>query len=102
MLYLLAIDYARDAALTGKMPTRLSVDQLQRRRQRFAAGAIALLRQAADDGFKDAARLKKEPTFDPIRSDPNFRVIVADIEFPAQPFAARLIGDRIPGTEFRP
>jgi Protein kinase domain len=88
MLYQLAIDYARSAGLTGKLPTRLNAEQLAKRRNRFVAGAIAMLRQAAADGYKDAAHLKKELIFDPMRSDPQFRAIAADIEFPAQPFAS--------------
>ncbi len=89
MLYLLAIDYAKNATLTTKLPAKLSADQLQKRRRWFVAGAIAMLRQAAADGFNDAARLQKESTFGPIRSDPDFRAILADIEFPAQPFASQ-------------
>ncbi len=89
LLYELAVDYARNAGLTGKLPTRLNPDQLEKRRLRFVAGAVATLRQAAADGFKDAARLKKEATFDSTRSDSDFGVIVADIEFPAQAFAAQ-------------
>jgi hypothetical protein len=88
MLYQLAIDYARSAGLTGKLPTRLNAEQLAKRRNRFVAGAIAMLRQAAADGYKDAAHLKKELIFDQMRSDPQFRAIAADIEFPAQPFAS--------------
>jgi hypothetical protein len=89
-LYLLAIDYARKARLTGKLPTRLNSRQLDVRRRRFEASAIAMLRQAAAVGFKDAARLRGEPTFDAIRSHPYFAAIVADVAFPAQPFS----GDR--------
>ncbi|HKI21273.1 MAG TPA: hypothetical protein VKA15_25490, partial [Isosphaeraceae bacterium] len=88
LLYLLAIEYARDASLTGKLPTRLSADQLQKRRRRFVAGAIAMLRQAAADGFKDVARLRRESKFESIRSNPGFTAILADIDFPAQPFAS--------------
>ncbi len=88
LLYRLAIDYARDAGLTGKLPNRLNAGQLEKRRARFVGGAIAILRQAAADGFKDAARMRKESTFDAIRSDPGFRAVAADVEFPAQPFAA--------------
>jgi tetratricopeptide (TPR) repeat protein len=90
MLYLLAVDYARNAGFTGKLPTRLNPRQLDERRRRFVASALAMLRQAAADGFKDAARLRGEPTFEPIRSHPEFAAIKADIEFPAQPFS----GDR--------
>ncbi len=89
LVYELAVDYAKNAALTGKLPTRLSADQLQKRRRRFVAGGIAMLRQAAADGFKDSARLRRESTFESIRSNPEFTAILADIEFPAQPFASQ-------------
>jgi eukaryotic-like serine/threonine-protein kinase len=89
LCYLLAIDYARNAGLTGKIPNKLSAQQLQERRRRFVAGAVAMLRQAVADGFKDVARLRGESTFDSIRSDPDFRAILADLEFPADPFASR-------------
>jgi hypothetical protein len=68
----------------------LTRDQLAERRRRFEAGAITMLRQAADDGFKDAARLRRESALQPIRSHPDFAAILADIEFPLQPFS----GDR--------
>ena len=45
-----------------------------------------MLRQAADDGFKDAARIRAESTFKAIRSAPEFRAILADVEFPAHAF----------------
>ena len=90
LLYLLAIDYARNAGLTAKLRTRLNSRQLDERRRRFEANAIAMLRQAAADGFKDAARLRGESTFETLRSHPEFTAILADVAFPAQPFS----GDR--------
>jgi len=41
------------------------------------------------DGFKVAAWLGGDSEFDPIGSDPGFRAILADIAFPADPFASR-------------
>jgi hypothetical protein len=38
--------------------------------------------------FKDAARLRRESTFESIRATPDFAAILADIEFAAQPFAS--------------
>jgi hypothetical protein len=87
LLYLLAGEYARNAGLTGKTPTRLNADQLRDRRRRFVAGAVAMLRQAVADNFRDAARLRSDPDFDPARSDPEFAAIVADLAFPVDPFA---------------
>ena len=48
-----------------------------------------MLREAAAAGFKDAARLCSQSTFEPIRSHPEFAAIMADIEFPTQPFARK-------------
>jgi hypothetical protein len=90
MLYLLAIDYARNAGITGTLPTRLNSRQLDIRRRQFEVSGIAMLRQAAAVGFKDGARMRREATFEPIRSLPDFAAIRADIEFPEQPFS----GDR--------
>jgi hypothetical protein len=41
------------------------------------------------DGFKHAARLRGDSKFVPIRFDPGFRAVRADIAFPADPFASR-------------
>jgi hypothetical protein len=86
LLYDLAVSYARDAALTGKLPTKMSADQLRKRRSRFVASACETLARAAADGFKDVARVRRESSFAPLRSNAAFAAILADIEFPAQPF----------------
>jgi hypothetical protein len=48
-----------------------------------------MLHQAALDAFKDAARLRGDPQFDPIRFEAGFRAVQADIGFPAVPLAWR-------------
>jgi eukaryotic-like serine/threonine-protein kinase len=88
LLYELAIDYARHAGMTGKSPTKLNATQLRRRRRGFEVGAIAMLRQAAAAGFKDAERVRSESTFESVRSNSEFAAILADIEFPSQPLSA--------------
>ena len=87
LAYAVSMHYARSAGLTGRYPTKLSAGQLHARRQRFAAGAVAMLRQAVVDGFHDAARVRSESLFDSLRCDPGFLGIRADLEFPAAPFA---------------
>jgi tetratricopeptide (TPR) repeat protein len=87
--YAIAVEYARNAGLVGKYPTKLDERQLRVRRRRFEAEAVGLLRQAVADGFRDPARLKSEPLLDAIRSNPEFRAIVSGLEFPADPFAPR-------------
>jgi hypothetical protein len=89
LLYSLAGDYARSAGITGTYPTGLDAERLRERRRRFIAGAIAMLRQAVAEGFRDAVRIRGDSGLDPVRSDPGFRSILADLEFPADPFAPR-------------
>ena len=86
-LYAIALDYARNPGLVGRYPTRLDVRQLDDRRRQFAADAVAMLRQAVAEGFRDATRLRTESQFDPIRADTAFSAILADLEFPVDPFA---------------
>ncbi len=49
--------------------------------------AMELLRKAIAKGMRDAAWLRTERGLDPIRGRDDFRLIMMDIEFPAQPFA---------------
>ena len=87
LLYSLAADYGRQARITGTYPTRLDAGRLRERRRRFVAGAVALLRQAILEGFRDAARIRGDSKLDPIRREPEFGAILADLEFPAEAFA---------------
>jgi eukaryotic-like serine/threonine-protein kinase len=89
LLYSVAADYARNAGIISTYPTKLNAEQLRERRRRFVDGAIAMLRQAVADGFQDAARLRGDAAFDPIRSGPGFVAILADLDFPAEAFATR-------------
>jgi hypothetical protein len=86
ILHELAATYAQEVDTTGTYPTRLNADQLRERRRRFVEGAVAMFRQAVADGFKDAGRLRGDSTFDPLRSEPGFAAIVADLASPADPF----------------
>jgi tetratricopeptide (TPR) repeat protein len=46
----------------------------------YADGALAQLRQAVAHGYKDAARMKREPALEPLRAREEFRKLVADLE----------------------
>jgi hypothetical protein len=51
--------------------------------------AMAALRRAVDAGWRDAARLAKEPDLDPLRSRDDFRELLLsllDLAFPSDPF----------------
>jgi tetratricopeptide (TPR) repeat protein len=84
----LAIGYASGAGLVGRVPTRLDARQLEDRRARLRAEAIAMLREATADGFHDGLRLRNEPELESLRSLPEFQTMVLDLEFPPDPFAS--------------
>ncbi len=82
-----AREYARRIVAIDHMPPKLDARYIKTHRQRLVEGTLAMLREAAAAGFKDAKRLRNEPAFAPIRSLPEGQAILADIEFPADPFA---------------
>jgi eukaryotic-like serine/threonine-protein kinase len=92
LIYELAVGYARGAGLVGRVPTKLDARQLELRRARLTAEALAMLAESAAAGFHDPRRLRNEPAFETLRSLPEFRVILLDLEFPADPFAAPCSG----------
>jgi hypothetical protein len=56
-------------------------------RRRLVDQAIAMIQQAVADGFNDVERLRSDPWLGTINADPRFSAIVADLGFPADPFA---------------
>jgi hypothetical protein len=44
-----------------------------------------LLREAIADGFKDVNRLRDDPELEPLRSSPEFQLMVLDLDFPGYP-----------------
>ncbi len=49
-----------------------------------------MLREAIADGFRDIARLWREPELVPFHADPEFQAVAAALDalaFPADPFA---------------
>ena len=51
-----------------------------------AAKALALLRRAAETGFRNLATYRNETALDPLRNRPDFRALMMDLAFPAEPF----------------
>jgi hypothetical protein len=66
-----------DLAAADRSPSEQERNELSRR---YADRAIALLRQAVDDGFSDRGRIDRQSAFDSIRADPRFKQIMADLE----------------------
>ncbi len=56
--------------------------------------AMALLRRAADAGFHNVDRMRRDPDLDPLRARPDFQAMMADLAFPAQPFSDDADADR--------
>jgi tetratricopeptide (TPR) repeat protein len=52
-----------------------------------ADAAMATLRRAVAAGWRDLTRLIADPGLAPIRSRPDFQLLVMDLAFPADPFA---------------
>lgn len=51
----------------------------------YADEAVALLRAAAERGFRDAARIRADQRFAPLRDREDFRKLLSDLERPAAP-----------------
>jgi len=49
--------------------------------------AIKSLQRAAAAGLREAARMRVDTDLDPIRSRPDFQLLIMDLAFPADPFA---------------
>jgi serine/threonine-protein kinase len=58
--------------------------------------AMAVLRRAIDGGYRDFGLIRVEPGIDPLRSRDDFRRLMGDLAFPADPFAYRV------DAEYRP
>jgi serine/threonine protein kinase len=52
----------------------------------YADEAMAVLRQAVRAGFRDATHMGSDPDLDPLRSRPDFQLLMMDLAFPADPF----------------
>jgi hypothetical protein len=46
----------------------------------YTERALALLRQAVAQGFKDAARMRENPDFKPLRGREEFKKLLAEVE----------------------
>jgi hypothetical protein len=51
------------------------------------AAALDLLQKAIGLGYRNAGRYRTEDALDPLRTRPEFQVLMLDLDFPAEPFA---------------
>ena len=49
--------------------------------------AVDALRRAVAAGLRDLAFMRRDPDLDPLRSRPDFQVLIMDLAFPDDPFA---------------
>jgi tetratricopeptide (TPR) repeat protein len=85
-LYTLAYVEAQCAALIGKGRTQVTPAE-RAERQSLSDRAMATLRRAVHDGFRDLKQLEHDADLDPLRSRADFRNLIMDLAFPLQPFA---------------
>ena len=71
--------------LAGKTGSGLSAEVVESE----ADQAMELLREAVAKGFRDARTMKLEIALDPLRSRPDFQLLMMDLAFPARPFATK-------------
>jgi hypothetical protein len=70
------------AAKDGKLPEA----RRQELAKEYADRALAALRQAVTDGYRDSAQVRKETALDPLRGRDDFKKLLADLEkVPAAP-----------------
>jgi hypothetical protein len=53
-----------------------------------AEGAVALLRKAMSAGYRNYDAYRNEDALDPLRARDDFRLLMLDLAFPPEPFAA--------------
>ena len=90
LFFLLAQNYAGNVGLLGTYPIKLDPKRLEERRRLYIGRACHLVREAMSVGFRDLARVWREPEFKPLLDDAEFRSVVSTLDtltFPADPFA---------------
>jgi len=82
-LYEHAATHARLGAMAGvpgsNVTAALGAAELDR--------AIDVLRRAVANGYRNLPRFERDPDLDPLRKRPDFRLLMLELAFPADPFA---------------
>jgi hypothetical protein len=64
--------------------SQLAEAQRQERAQEYSGRALATLRQAIQNGYRDADHMQKDTDLDPLRSQPEFQLIMRELESKAK------------------
>jgi serine/threonine-protein kinase len=78
-VYNAACIFARCVSLAER-DSRLAVSQRKERAQGYAGRALATLRQAVQNGYKDAAHMRQDTDLDPVRGRPEFQKLLQKLE----------------------
>ncbi len=82
-LFLRACSHAALAGLAGRPGSGVTPAEDEAE----ADKAIEVLRRAVAMGYRNANELRIESALDPLRNRPDFRLLMRDVVFPAEPFA---------------
>jgi hypothetical protein len=82
--YRLASLYARLSTLPGQGPRAATPSASDE--SPYGARAVDEARKAAAAGYASPARFRTDPNLDPLRSRTDFRELLMDLAFPAEPF----------------
>jgi serine/threonine-protein kinase len=86
-LYQLALSHALSAYLDG--PDAVPTTGGDRaRREAHADQAVSLLRRAIEAGYRKGVELENEPGWRAVRHHADFQILLRDLAFPVDPFAA--------------
>jgi tRNA A-37 threonylcarbamoyl transferase component Bud32 len=75
----LAENYAENARLVAKLAPKLSAEKLKARHHALVRGAFSMIREAISAGFKDANRLRSDPSLSSLLGEPEFQAILDDL-----------------------
>jgi hypothetical protein len=85
-LYNLACAESRLSALAPSDPAG-GTDAARAEREAHAGRAVAALRRAITAGHRSVAHMRIDHDLDPIRSRPDFQLLLMDLAFPSDPFS---------------
>jgi hypothetical protein len=77
---MMAAGFLARSATLAEQDARLPHPQRAELARSYSERAVATLRLAVKHGYRDAARLKTEPSFAPVQSRSDFQEVVADLE----------------------
>jgi eukaryotic-like serine/threonine-protein kinase len=82
-LYAMACYQSLLAGVSTRTESGLSGDE----QEALAHAAVTTLRRAIGSGYRNLAHMRTDTDLDPLRSRPDYRLLMMDLAFPSDPFA---------------